>query len=179
MPFGPLQQHGRTPTKPRRAPDRAAPTPGAPQPRYLVAQRLVDVGRQLSCPPLRLQLHRGAAAGAWAEGRGGSGARRGRDRDGTATGAGRAAPPSPLPRWPLIKRNRPPLPLPPRGPAAPRPSWPACGSQLRLVKAGTAPGDRAPQQRPAALLPPPSLPPSLPPPPSPHPTRRRGLARGT
>lgn len=84
--------------------------------------------------------------------------------DGTATGAGRAAPPSPLLRWPLIKRNRPPLPLPPRGPAAPRPSWPACGSQLRLVKAGTAPGDRAPNKgrrrccRPPASRRPPPLP---------------------
>lgn len=42
----------------------ATPRPGSP-PGYLISKRLVDIGRQLSCPPLRLQLHRrlGAAPG--------------------------------------------------------------------------------------------------------------------
>lgn len=168
----PLQRHGPTalsptdtarpaPPRPRTANSRRSP----PRRPHLVAQRLVDVRRQLSGPPLRLQLHGGrrGAAGAWAEGR--------KRRRLSAGGTGRAAPRSPLPRSPAVKRDQ--LPLSPRGPAAPRPSWPSYepAAQLRLVKScRRARGPIAPQQRAGAAPPTPT-----------HPTQRprRGLARGT
>lgn len=69
---------------------------------------------------------------------------------------GAAAPRSPLPRSPTVKRDQ--LPLSPRGPAAPRPSWPSCepAAQLRLVKPRRrARSPIAPQQRAGGAPPPP------------------------